>query len=530
MTPLGSVYHPGNIQETAHYIIQVEKIYVASGNATWLLSHLEGVERGVHFLKSLDKDGNHIPEGTGIMEIGGFYRPSIEMVDVAAYTLQAYVAASKLYQELAHFISESEHPPCPAVSYLERIDCKKHSLEECESHKCQWSPVSREEYQSFNLSTKTPWCHYKLPCFGNFEEKLLQKQAEDLSESIREIRKFLTDFAWLEEQDCFAELFTTPLEAVTIIKEAIQRVKALPNRSGTLAKLESQLEEARELMRDVRFRTVKRGWNIYQSWITSILLEQSLFPPDIARRALNTARQYSNKYGMYVTGIDRPDSGERDGAGESHGLYTNAVMTLPTGVQAVAEARYGNMSGMLEYLQKLGDSFSYETPGSLHEMSPQGGCFVQAWSIYSIAVPIVEGLFGIQVSRDAGRPVVVLKPQLPVGWEYIQLKNAPLTTRWGATPVLLNCECTRASEETFCEIQIEGPLDLSTSDLSLFIIDETGLSPLLWQEATLRTLQNVTLHSWTRQMTKPHAFPRDSRLEQSSPVYQTIPNTYTLLL
>ncbi len=39
-------------------------------------------------------------------------------------------------------------------------------------------------------------------------------------------------------------------------------------------------------------------------------------------------------------------------------MYVGAVMTLPTGVQAVAELNYGNPDEALNYLKMLENSFS----------------------------------------------------------------------------------------------------------------------------------------------------------------------------
>jgi hypothetical protein len=63
-----------------------------------------------------------------------------------------------------------------------------------------------------------------------------------------------------------------------------------------------------------------------------------------ALKALETAAKYTNPYGVFVTGIDRDASaGKEFGSfkGAKQFSYTGAVMTLPTGVQAIAENNYG---------------------------------------------------------------------------------------------------------------------------------------------------------------------------------------------
>jgi hypothetical protein len=94
--------------------------------------------------------------------------------------------------------------------------------------------------------------------------------------------------------------------------------------------------------------------------------------------------------------------------------YTGAVMTLPTGVQAVAAARYGAPENALEYLQKLNRSFSYALPGSMYEVSPDFGMVTQAWNLYGVAVPLVHYFFGID--PHAPDQKIKLAPRFPQSW------------------------------------------------------------------------------------------------------------------
>lgn len=96
-------------------------------------------------------------------------------------------------------------------------------------------------------------------------------------------------------------------------------------------------------------------------------------------------------------------------------------MTLPTGVQAVAENNYGNPDQALDYLKRMTRSFSYALPGSMYEVSPDYGMMAQAWNIFSFGVPIVEQFFGIQPMVSAKR--IVLQPQMPEAWPEAALNN-----------------------------------------------------------------------------------------------------------
>jgi hypothetical protein len=140
--------------------------------------------------------------------------------------------------------------------------------------------------------------------------------------------------------------------------------------------------------------------------------------------ALDNATKFTNPFGVFVTGIDRDESaGEDDGSFEGSKVfsYTGAVMTLPTGVQAIAENNYGRPDRALDYLQRMSRTFSYALPGSIYEVSPDYGMMTQAWNIYAFAVPIVNQFFGIQPM--AHKKTIVIEPQMPTEWREASLEN-----------------------------------------------------------------------------------------------------------
>ncbi|MCR9085028.1 MAG: glycogen debranching protein, partial [Cyclobacteriaceae bacterium] len=132
-------------------------------------------------------------------------------------------------------------------------------------------------------------------------------------------------------------------------------------------------------------------------------------------------------FGTFVTGIDRDESSEsEDGSftGSKVFSYTGAVMTLPTGVSAIGENKYGNPDVALDYLQRMTRSFSFALPGSIYEVSPDYGMFSQAWNLYSYAIPIVTQFFGIQ--PDAGNRVIYIRPQMPSDWESASIEKVEI--------------------------------------------------------------------------------------------------------
>lgn len=94
----GAVANPGNTQETAHFIMCVEKLYRWTGDKQFLREMYPTIKKGLHWLLTdQDKNRNLFPEGYGIMEISGL---NAELIDVAVYTQQALVAGSKIAETL----------------------------------------------------------------------------------------------------------------------------------------------------------------------------------------------------------------------------------------------------------------------------------------------------------------------------------------------------------------------------------------------------------------------------------------------
>jgi hypothetical protein len=57
----------------------------------------------------------------------------------------------------------------------------------------------------------------------------------------------------------------------------------------------------------------------------------------------------------------------------------------------------------------------------MYEVSPDYGMIVQAWNIYSFAVPIVRQFFGIEPM--ASRKEIRIRPLMPSSWDKASLEN-----------------------------------------------------------------------------------------------------------
>jgi hypothetical protein len=153
-------------------------------------------------------------------------------------------------------------------------------------------------------------------------------------------------------------------------------------------------------------------------------MEMKIAEEEKGLKALQTSENFVNPFGVFVTGIDRDASaGSDDGSfkGSKVFSYTGAVMTLPTGVQAIAENNYGRPDKALNYLKRMTRTFSYALPGSIYEVSPDYGMITQAWNIYSYAIPIIHQFFGIQ--PVASEKKIQIKIQMPEEWNSASIEN-----------------------------------------------------------------------------------------------------------
>jgi len=230
-------------------------------------------------------------------------------------------------------------------------------------------------------------------------------------------RKINNEF-WSEEFNSFADFIGTDEQALHLIEDAILRADTL-NKPWAV----KELKETENKIKS-NPSSQSRPFVLHHNWVVNTPMEMHIADSTKALRALKTAEKFVNPFGVFVTGIDRDDSaGSNDGSfkGSKVFSYTGAVMTLPTGVQIVAENNYGRSDMALNYLKRMTRTFSYALPGSIYEVSPDYGMMTQAWNIYSYAVPIVNQFFGVR--PDAARKKIVIKPQMPSEWDIASLEN-----------------------------------------------------------------------------------------------------------
>jgi len=358
MSTNGAVFNPGNLNETPQFVTACWDTYLWSGDLDFLKEMYPLMLKSMRWLEKQDLDNNGIPDGYGMMEIHGM---DGEMIDVASYSVQGW---------------EALHQAALAMDKDAGI--------------AEWAG----------------------------------KNAARLS-------KYINEYYWIESAGAYADVRGTPSQAVSLIEDAIQRAKELDKPWAV-----AELEETKKIALDDMLRSMpdidevdwpptSYPYSIHHNWIVNTPMEVGFAPEEYALKALDRAAQYTNPFGMFVTGIDRDESAGTDTDGfakrKKTFTYVGAVMTLPTGVAAVAENNYGRPDKALDYLHRMSRSWGYAHPGSIYEVSPDFGMMCQAWNIYSFAYPIVRQFFGVQ--PDPQQHKITIDLAFPSNWTHPQLKG-----------------------------------------------------------------------------------------------------------
>ncbi|WP_318343661.1 alpha-L-rhamnosidase-related protein [Flagellimonas baculiformis] len=235
------------------------------------------------------------------------------------------------------------------------------------------------------------------------------------------LKQKINDEFWSDAFGSYADFIGTDEQAIHLIEDAIVRADTL-NKPWAVEELKATKQQIL-----AQPSNQPRPFVLYHNWVVNTPMEMGIADSSKAITALDNAKKFTNPFGMFVTGIDRDESAGKDMGsfkGSKVFSYTGAVMTLPTGVQAVAENNYGRPDEALGYLKRMTRTFSYALPGSIYEVSPDYGMVTQAWNIYAYAFPIVRQFFGIEPM--AQHQMVKIKPQMPSSWDHASLENVKI--------------------------------------------------------------------------------------------------------
>jgi hypothetical protein len=223
---------------------------------------------------------------------------------------------------------------------------------------------------------------------------------------------------WVESESCYADFLTSKEKALKIIDDALaKRVKPDRNKWAQV-----KLNDLKTVVTSNRY-----PYNAYLVYYNAGGLEpatEGMVDTGRAVQMLKRASFFTNKFGTYIAGIERPDDvtpDERSFLKDSAFSYNRAVMPAATAGLIIAAARYGMPDTALLYMHRMLNTFSYATPGTTYEVSPDYGMFVQAWNVTCLNIPLIQYFFGI--NPDAYRKEITIHPKMPVFWNEASLKN-----------------------------------------------------------------------------------------------------------
>ncbi|WP_439505165.1 alpha-L-rhamnosidase-related protein [Sediminibacterium sp.] len=245
--------------------------------------------------------------------------------------------------------------------------------------------------------------------------------ARDYQQKADLLKEKINSQFWVEKNQSYADFIATKSQALHLIEDAIVRADTLGNKWAVAALKQMQSQTIADTA------TNNKGFVMHHNWVVNTPLETGIAEKDQAIKALNTAKRFSNGFGMYVTGIDKNEKRDLQeysyaaSVGKNDFTYTGTVMTLPTAVQIIAENNYRRPNEAFNLLKRVDKTFGYALPGSMYEVSPDYGMMTQAWNVYAYGEPIVKQFFGIQ--PQAYNKQLKLSPSLPTALTYGKLDN-----------------------------------------------------------------------------------------------------------
>jgi glycogen debranching enzyme len=237
-----------------------------------------------------------------------------------------------------------------------------------------------------------------------------KEPAERYRRLASELEQKINERFWVEEEGSYADFYGSRAQAISAAEGAVKQVglkgaDKLTARDRELIGYYQRLRAKFAAMPDTT-----KGWITNKNWVVATPMEVGIAPRARAIQVLDRIRKHDlGEYGPFLSAVER-----------------QAMMTISTGVLAVSEASYGRTDEAMWYMDKIVQTFNRKLPGSISEMMPDYGCFVIAWTMYGIVVPLVEHIFGVQ--PDAMHKTVVFDPHLPKGWEDMSIEDVAVGT------------------------------------------------------------------------------------------------------
>ncbi|MED1204662.1 hypothetical protein [Heyndrickxia acidicola] len=237
-----------------------------------------------------------------------------------------------------------------------------------------------------------------------FGEEIQARKYKDLGE---QLTKKITEEMWLEKEGLYADIRIPGKDLYPRLDDFIHQAR-LGNDLHLIPYYEGMKEEL--ITNGMAESEDDTAW-CFKNWVINTPLEMGLSETGSALQALKrlNGKEFTGEYGMYLSGLEQ-----------------NRMMTISTAVQVNANLRYHQTDAAYQQIQNVMKTFGMYLPGSISEMSPDYGCFVQAWTSYALLSPIICGFIGIR--PNAAVKEVTFEPQLPTNWERARVQKLMIGT------------------------------------------------------------------------------------------------------
>ncbi|GAC1382500.1 MAG: hypothetical protein NVS4B7_04890 [Ktedonobacteraceae bacterium] len=253
----------------------------------------------------------------------------------------------------------------------------------------------------------------------------------ELRKKAARLRNHVNACWWIEEEGLFGDIYTSAAALSTSTQAFRDEEPHWPGDFVELEYTEAMLKRYTEqAQRTAELLNTERPW-LLKHMIAATPMETGIAHGSHAARALTRleSSEFTGPWGLYLNPDRQP-----------------VTMTLPTGLMAVAEAQYQRMDQALAYSRNIASTLFHAMPGAFSEVSPDEGCFIQAWSSYGIIWPVVHFFFGLR--PNAARRSVRFIPHLPSIWNTARLQNVRVGSATMHLAVTKSAQTVTVSLET----------------------------------------------------------------------------------
>jgi glycogen debranching enzyme len=240
-----------------------------------------------------------------------------------------------------------------------------------------------------------------------FREDKLANKYQALSECLKE--KIIKEM-WIEKEGLFADI---RISGQLLYRKLDDFIGQVARREDD--KFDHLIDHYQKMKEEIVQKNLvedqeDRPWS-FKNWVINTPLEMGLATREQAKTSLErlNSHEFVGEYGMYLSALEQL-----------------RIMTISTGVLVHANLQYGQADEALELIQRTMKTFGRYLPGSHSEMSPDYGCFVQAWTAYVMLSPVITRFIGVE--PDAGSKQVTINPSLPADWDYAKVRELKIGT------------------------------------------------------------------------------------------------------